>query len=215
MFKKSKILKNFIVFEGIDGSGKTTQADMLRDYLKHINKDVIFTQEPTARTMSGNMVRAFYKNEFENNEEGQKRMAKLLSIDRREHVKKIIENKSTEDSTIICDRYLFSSLAYQSQNYSMKKVWKVNKDFPLPKVVIYLDTCVYEAENRIQERSERLTAFENRDFLKKVKNKYKKIFKKLQKNSDVRFFSIDTTDKTKEQVSLEVISIYKKIFLNE
>ena len=104
-----KILKNFIVIEGLDGSGTTTQARLLRERLLEDGESIVNTQEPS-NSMIGTLISAILEGKEKVNP---KTLAYLFAADRKNHIDLLMD--SFETSKVICDRYLFSSLAYQSQ----------------------------------------------------------------------------------------------------
>jgi len=135
------ILENFIVFEGLDRSGKSTQAKLLYEFFKKNKIKSTLTHEPTENKI-GTLIRQSLKDENIAHET----LALLFSADRYEH----LHNKNdgvlkqiNDGNIVICDRYLFSSLAYQSINVDKKKLVLLN-DYILPECIIYLD---FDIEN--------------------------------------------------------------------
>lgn len=96
----------FIVFEGIDGSGKTTQARMLAEWLERAGIPVLLTREPSDGP-TGLLIRALTIRPSPDEE------ARMFTEDRRYHVKNVIEPSLASGRTVICDRYIYSSAAYQ------------------------------------------------------------------------------------------------------
>src|SRR4030042_5488720 len=101
----------FITFEGIDGSGKTTQIDLLHNFLKNSGFDVILTREPGG-TDIGNKIREILLDS--NNFQMSYRAETLLFLaSRAELVTKVIQPAVSQGKIVICDRFFDSTIAYQ------------------------------------------------------------------------------------------------------
>jgi dTMP kinase len=92
---------------------------------------------------------------------------------------------------VISDRYLYSSLAYQGVNCNFDKVFELNKDFPHPQILIYIETPIDECLSRIEKRGEKKEIFEKKDFLTKVNNNYNKVINNLPEG--INLIKIDGT----------------------
>jgi len=160
------VLKNFIVLEGIDGSGTTTLLKNLSDALKQ--KEVISfeTCEPTDSPI-GKEIRSVLRKEYKVEPLS---LAQLFCVDRREHVLEI--KKQLNRGRVICDRYLFSSLAYQSLDCGWDRIWEWNQDFPLPEKLVFLDLPAETAQKRMQHRGEETELFENLSMQDKIIRNY-------------------------------------------
>ena len=134
---QESILRNFIVFEGLDGSGTTTQTSLLRERLENGGRPCHATFEPT-RAPIGTMIRSILGG---GTAVTPYTMALLFAADRQEHL--YAENGlaalAASGITVISDRYLFSSLAYQSGECGFSSVLSLNANFPLPEILFYLD----------------------------------------------------------------------------
>ena len=126
MIKKPKTKPLFIVFEGIDGAGKSTQAGMLADRLRADEIPFILTAEPsdgpTGRLIKSLKVRPNPEEE-----------ARLFTEDRRHHVQNVIIPALKEGKTVICDRYVYSSVAYQgARGIDPAEILAENRQFVMP-----------------------------------------------------------------------------------
>lgn len=197
----SNILNNFIVLEGLDGAGTTTQLNKLKQEIEKSSVTVHTTNEPTKRPI-GKLVRTVLSGEFKTTDLS---LARLYSADREDHLfndedgilKQIKDNK-----IVVSDRYLYSSLAYQGVNCNYDKVLELNADFPHPQILIYIETPVDECIGRIDKRGEKKEIFEKKDFLTKVNNNYNKILSTLP--NDVNLIKIDGTLSIDEITSIMV-----------
>ena len=170
MIKKPKTKPLFIVFEGIDGAGKSTQAGMLADRLRADEIPFILTAEPsdgpTGRLIKSLKVRPNPEEE-----------ARLFTEDRRHHVQNVILPALKEGKTVICDRYVYSSVAYQgARGIDPAGILSENRQFVMPDLILLLDITVEMALSRIRSgRSHGFSAFEARSDLEVVREIYRSI----------------------------------------
>lgn len=179
-------MKNlFIVFEGIDGSGTSTQASLLQLYFQSKNRKVVETAEPSNGPI-GHLIREGMKRRiiFSNNKQlFDQQMAYLFVADRHDHLYNDVDGviKLLEDNTVISTRYYFSSLAYHCNTEDeFLFVKKINERFPDPDLVIYINNPVEVSLKRISNRYTK-DVYENRKKLSIVKENYDKIFSKYEK----------------------------------
>ena len=104
---------SFIVFEGGDGAGKGTQIEMLVTWLRGNGHDVLVTREPGA-TPLGARLREILLHGEENDARAE---TLLFAADRAQHVSQVIAPALSAGTTVVCDRYIDSSLAYQGANH--------------------------------------------------------------------------------------------------
>ncbi|MDR3312043.1 MAG: dTMP kinase [Spirochaetaceae bacterium] len=163
------VLPNFIVFEGIDGAGTSTQWELLK---KRAGRDWFFTAEPTAGP-AGVFLRRLLGG-AESVEAGT--MVFLFAADRYEHLYGAggILEALQAGKTVVSDRYLFSSLAYQSVGLGDSLPRLVNSSFPLPKHLFYFRINVDAALARIAGRPA-AEIYEKRDFLEKTAAAYDRV----------------------------------------
>ncbi len=179
MTKTCEILKKFIVIEGLDGAGTTTQLKLLAKQFDRESLPCFATCEPTDGPI-GRCIRALIK---ETEHAKPNTLALLFAADRNEHVFNPdtgILSKLEKGFTVISDRYLFSSLAYQSVECGYDYVFALNRDFPLPEQLLFIDIPVEVGLSRIEHRSTK-EIFEKKSFLEAVHTQYKKI---LEQYSD-------------------------------
>ena len=167
------ILKRFRVLEGLDGAGTTTQLNLLEKKYNTGKNTVITTCEPS-HFPTGKLIRKILSGEISS---AASTIARLFSADRDNHlfnpecgIIRMIKN----GKTVISDRYLFSSLAYQSIDLDFDFVYGLNSDFPLPQVTFYLDTPLDICMERIIQRGNKTEIYEKKDYLQKVERNYKK-----------------------------------------
>ena len=163
----------FIVFEGIDGSGKSTQAAMLGQYLKNKSYACSLMAEPT-QGVWGKKIREMLKSGRVPSPEEQMR---LFILDREEDAKRNILPALGKGDIVIMDRYYFSNAAYQGAGgIDPQKIIRENimRGFPSPDRVYLIDIDPDRALDRITGRnnSDEKEVFEKRSFLKKVRDIY-------------------------------------------
>lgn len=101
----------FVTFEGIDGTGKSTQAQMLADSLERLGVPFIMTREPGGTSL-GSRLRALLLEQHEHAIGAQTEML-LMAADRAQHVDEVIRPALEQGIVVLCDRYVDSSIAYQ------------------------------------------------------------------------------------------------------
>ena len=177
------ILKNFIVFEGLDGSGTTTQSRLLSEKL-----NVVFTCEPSDNPV-GSFIRQNLRKEHSVLPQT---LAGLFTADRHEHLfgQNGIDQQIKSGKTVICDRYLFSSLAYQSLDCDFNEIYRLNKDFPLPEIVFFIDTPIEECLKRISGRDAAPELFERAELQRRIYDNYQKGFEAFQ-NAGLNLVRLD------------------------
>ncbi|MCL2479949.1 MAG: dTMP kinase [Treponema sp.] len=193
-----KILRNFAVFEGLDGSGTTTQMEILEKTLSMGPgpQPLLFkTFEPTDSSI-GRLLRQGMSGEIRFDS---RTIAFLFAADRSEHLYGSggIEEKCSQGKLVVCDRYLFSSLVYQGITCGEELPCNLNRDFPLPELVLFFDLDPETAQKRMDSRSHR-DIYEYLEFQIKVRERYKAILQKY--SSDIRIETIDAS-LSKEEVS--------------
>ncbi|MBQ7611672.1 MAG: dTMP kinase [Spirochaetaceae bacterium] len=168
--QNSNIIKGFVVLEGIDGSGTTTQVLRLKNWLTNCGKSVFTTCEPTENEIGLFLRRCLSKKTTVQAET----MPFLFASDRSEHIygDNGILHHIQKGSIVISDRYLFSSLAYQGASGFFELAKKLNADFPLPEILFYFDIQPSRAFQRIEKRGTQKELYEVLQFQEKVAAQY-------------------------------------------
>ena len=206
--------KFFIVLEGIDGSGSSTQSELLLEYFISQGEKAVISPEPSSGII-GNLIRQTLKKRIFFTEDVNlfdEQMAYLFAADRHDHlyndvdgVFKLIKN----GFHVISTRYYFSSLAYNCQTpEEFDFVSKLNHKFPNPDLAIYLDISPEVSLSRIKDRSLK-EVYETKDKLSRVRKNYQNIFSNYTDKS----LMINGT-KDKRSISHQIISTIQKIEVN-
>ncbi len=172
----------FIAFEGIDGSGKSTQVKLLTDSLKNAGHKVYSTFEPTDSPI-GAVIRDIFKHKIEADH---RVIAGLFVADRLDHLLNKTNGilKKLEDGyTVITDRYYFSSYAYQGTHMSLDWVIEANSlsaDLLRPDMNIYIDISPDISMKRLAQGRSSTELYETKENLEKVRGKYFEAFEQLK-----------------------------------
>lgn len=187
--KRRPVLDRFIVFEGLDGAGTTTQLGLLDSALTREGKPHWITFEPSAHP-AGRLVRQVLKGEVTACPET---LARLFSADRHEHVhgRGGITEHLGRGELVICDRYIFSSLAYQGVACGPELPAMLNADFPLPELLVYFDLPSAVAMKRVETRQER-EIFETLSFQERVRAAYEASLREFA-DSGMEILRLDAT----------------------
>jgi dTMP kinase len=168
-----------IVFEGIEGSGKTTASRNLEKYLSTKDYKTLWTREPTASKI-GSLIENILLGQVIVAEEA---IPLLFAADRADHTKRVILPSINKGYIVISDRYIHSSLAYQKSG--MRKVFKgdwleaINKYAMRPDLVIFLDIAPEEGLSRIGkwQRIHDDKFFEDLEAQKRIRQAYHELLK--------------------------------------
>ena len=182
----------FIVFEGIDGSGKSSVIARLKDHLESEGRKVMVTAEPT-----DGPVGKFVSVTDDLSPEAE---ALLFTADRALHSEQV-KRWMSEGYDVLCDRYFASTLAYQSAA-GMDIGWlkSINsKAIIEPDATILMDIDPEVSLKRVSQRGE-MSRFEKLDYLKKVRKAYLDIAREYR-------FDVINADRDRDTVAEEVISI--------
>lgn len=162
--------KNLIILEGIDGSGKSSQLAMFKDYCRGKEIPAIFLFEPTNEGAGRELREIFKRNEAISAEQE----LKLLLEDRQNDVEKNILPALAEGKKVFLDRYIYSNAIYQGIKLGIDYVLRENiqKGFPFPEKSILLQVSAHDAIKRMELRQESRTYFEKENFLSQAEKAY-------------------------------------------
>jgi len=175
-----KVVGIFVVMEGIDGAGKSTQAKLLAKWFEKKGYEVVLTKEPTD-TAFGKLIRRLV---LTGGKEGiidgarisHEAEALLFAADRAEHVHKLIKPSLESGKVVISDRYFYSSLAYQwARGLDLKWLIDLNRFAVRPDLVVLLDLPVKESMKRINGRGIKTEFDKIVELQKKVRENYLKL----------------------------------------
>ena len=196
----------FIVFEGIDGAGKTTQINLLANYLREQGRAVYCTAEPT-ETVSGGLLRDALS--------GVSRrtvceMAAMFVFDRINHnVNPVngIQKMLADGFDVICDRYYYSSLAYQGSGTDPEWVSNMNLNCPeimRPDVCVFLDLTPEQSMARINRNRATQEIYENEEKLTQVRNQFYCVFEQLRERDNSQ---IVNAYRSVEEIHADIVTL--------
>ncbi len=166
----------FIVFEGTDGSGTSTQAKNVANFLTNQGKSVFHTTEPST-SAAGIVLREIltHQKNLEANA-----LQVLFFSDRLHHIKEEIIPALKRGETVICERYVWSSIAYgNASGVNEAMLLELSSHCLVPDLTIFLDVPEEISLERIEKRGQRKEHFEKAEVLKTVR----KVMQKLAKES--------------------------------
>lgn len=194
----------FIAFEGIDGSGKSSQVQLLASFLEKKGRRVYTTFEPTKNPI-GSLIRDIFSHKMEADH---RTIAGLFVADRLHHLLNQsdgILKKLEQGYTVITDRYYFSSYAYHGTHMDMDWVIEANAlsaELLRPDINIFIDIDPEISMSRLLKSRETIELYETLENLRNVRNKYKEAIEKLKGIEVV--FEIDG-NRDLEVISSEII----------
>jgi len=178
---------HFIAFEGIDGSGKTTQISLLKKRIEECNFKCYETKEPTGGAV-GSLLRQFLEGRLEADE---RTLAALFAADRLDHIfnnNDGILKKLYEGISVISDRYILSTYAYQSVKVPLQWVMDLNSMAAgqlSPDCHIFIDTDPSVALMRIKKERNGYELFENQKRLEETRKRYFELFKQFKDTENI------------------------------
>ncbi len=199
----------FIVFEGLDGAGKTTQIKLLAEKIRREGSEVFVTAEPTGfetgREIREVLAGKIRKNPFE--------LAAMFVLDRITHNSAPggISDMLESGTDIICDRYYYSNLAYQGYLTDYEWVRAMNLACPQirkPDLCIFLDLEPEESLRRIGETRDGRDIYENLEALTRVRETFGKVIIDLKDTDNI--VTVNTSAPI-EVVGARIYDIYKAL----
>lgn len=196
----------FIVLEGLDGSGKGTQLALLAQALRDQGRQVFVTAEPT-QSSTGGMIRDALggftsRNAWE--------LSALFLADRIFHnvnPKDGIKKMLSEGVDVICDRYYYSSFAYQGIDADLDWVIGLNlgcSEITKPDLCIFLDADPDACDERISDSRMSREIYENKQTQIRIRNRFLEVFEKLRDKENIR---IVDASRSISEVSADIIKI--------
>lgn len=198
----------FIVLEGIDGSGSTTQGERLASRLRSHGKQVFATHEPTGGP-AGMLIRLALSRRlrgaahaFHDPSEAPAdsdaidpvMMALLYAADRADHVATEIAPNLARGRVVICDRYLLSTLAYQGEHLDEEWLYAINQRAPVPDLTIHLDLPVEDATTRMRRTRWTKDLYEDEARLRHIRHRYLEVIAR----NDPRLGRVEVIDGSQE-----------------
>jgi dTMP kinase len=187
----------FIVIEGIDGTGKSTQAARLGEWFTAQGREVVLSYEPTAGPWGKKIRETGATGRLSAEDELQ-----YFLNDRQQHVSELIAPSLAAGKVVILDRYYFSTMAYQGlRGFDPQEIRRKNEVFaPIPDLVLIMDLEVDTALRRIGARGDMANAFEKRTDLERCRE----IFLSLK---DEDFVCVIDASGTLDEITRQVVEV--------
>lgn len=190
----------YVVFEGIDGSGKSTICTNIAKELQKCGFKVLTVAEPSKSDI-GQLLRKYLKSSLVD----QKTLALLFAADSYD-----IQTKFSEEyDYILSDRNYFSTVAYQMMEVDECWLFELHRYLKNPDIMFYLNVSVDNALERIKLRDKNKELFENRESLLKIKKNYDLLFTEI---TDLKTKIIDTNTYSISEIEHMVLSELHKNF---
>ena len=176
--KKNNYSGRFIVIEGLDGSGQSTQTELLKEFLTQNGFKVLTTKEPTLDSLAGKKIREVLD---KNTQVAPVYLQELFAEDRGEHLENLVIPALKDGKVVISDRYFFSTFAYgASDGLDLEWLISINNEFLLPDVTFLLKVSPRICLSRIEKRGIPQTLFEKEQKLARVWETYEILPKRFQ-----------------------------------
>lgn len=201
----------FIVFEGIDGSGKSTQISLLQEKIQKQGNPCFVTREPSDGPV-GSLIRQFLSGRMQADE---RTLAALFAADRLDHLTNHTDGviaKLEQGIAVISDRYYLSNYAYNGVRASLEWVMQLNTvsaDLLKPDCHIFVDVSPEKALERIGKGRFHTELYETKERLTEVRDKFFDIFEQVESSENV--FIVDG-DRSMEEISQEIWNGVAKYF---
>ena len=192
----------FIVIEGIDGTGKSTQCKRLAQWFRSRGREVVLSREPTDGPWGKKLRESASSGRLSPEEE-----VEFFLKDRREHVETTIQPALADGKVVILDRYYFSMMAYQgARGVDPIEIRRRNEEFaPRPNLLLILDLSIESAHGRIGARGDTTNEFEQRDTLTRCRE----IFLSLR---DEPFVRVIDAEPSLNEVTADILSVVTAVF---
>ena len=161
----------FIAFEGLDGSGESTQASLLSSRLRETGRKVLQTKEPT-NNLVGGLIRAALTHQWKPSNQV---IQLLYAADRGHHLEWEIIPTLAKGYDVIADRYYYSSIAFGSLDADPLWLEELNRYYPEPDIVFYIKVRASVAMERMEKSRPHKELFEEEAKLAKVAKTYNQL----------------------------------------
>lgn len=197
----------FIVFEGTDGCGKSTQMRMLEKYLTGMGVECYTTHEPTD-SLFGAQLRACMSGRLDADERA---IAALFAADRLDHITNSVNGimgKLDAGVTVLCDRYYLSSFAYNSGAAPLEWVIGLNRlamEMLPPDLTVYIDVPVEVSARRLGRRNER-ERYETQEKQLTVHKTYLQLFERFRETEHIEIVKSEANKEDTQKHIREIVN---------
>ncbi len=175
----------FIVLEGIDGAGTTTQAEALGQKLEARGFSVHITREPSEGPVGRVLRQALTGTLLPGGKLSGRSLALLFAADRADHLEREVLPAVARGEVVICDRYLLSSLAYQGASLPMRWVEEINSGARMPDLTLFLEVDPDIAAERRARRGGAPELFDEDAQQRKISRQYQEAIRHRQRKERI------------------------------
>lgn len=178
----------FVVLEGLDGAGTTTQLDRLASALRQEGHAVRITREPSEGPI-GVLIRQILTRRFvqpSGEPIDHATLALLFAADRTDHLASVIEPALARGEVVLCDRYVLSSIAYQGADLAVDWVESINGSARSPDLTLFVDVDVKTAGARRAARGGDAERFENDPAQRRIARAYQRAIERRGRKDHIR-----------------------------
>lgn len=188
MTQSAKSRGHFIVLEGLDGAGTTTQAERLALRLRQKGHRALVTREPSdgplglllRQALTGRLGLPGGRGAL-----SQQTLALMFAADRMDHLEAQVHPALEQGITVICDRYVLSSLAYQGMNVEMQWVHELNREATTPDLTLYVEIDLETAKKRRELRGGEEELFDADEKQRQVRAQYERAIELIRDNDRI------------------------------
>lgn len=198
---------SFVVIEGIDGSGTSTQSELLKDWLEDQGEETVLTQEPMNE--EGHIGKIIKERLISKQEEYSPRTIALsFAADRMVHLEDVVEPALDDEKIVVSDRYYHSSFIYQPfHGADFNWVKTINKYARKPDLTVILDVPPEEGMDRLEEKRD---VFETEDFQGGIRERYIE----LEEHLDETLYLLGA-DRDVDEIQKDIRNIVKNEILGD
>ena len=196
-----------IVFEGLDGSGKSTQSQLLVKNLNQLQKKSFLSVKPT-HFLIGGLIRSRLAGDWTCTSDC---LQSLFLADHLFSLEKEIQPRLKEGINVISDRYFYSTYAYGALDCDKEWLITMNKNLPIPDLTIFLDLSVDKCLNRIKKERLSTELYEQYDKLAKIRSNYFDAFKIF---SSTNVLIIDA-DRPVDEITYDIHEAVMQLLLHD
>jgi len=200
----------FIVFEGLDGSGKSTQAKMLAKKMEELKLPIVYTFQPS-RGIVGQIAHDALDGVIKLHNEA---LSMVFAADRIGHYNDVIKPNLNDGKNIICDRYFYSNMVYQGKTPElMKRIFDYNQHVAnppakRPDIVLFIDVPPEECMERIKSSREIISIYEATTKLEEQRKRYMTVFEMVKTTEKI--ILIKASGKNPDEVAFMIWEEVKK-----
>ena len=200
----------FIVFEGCDGSGKSTQLKLLANYLESKGEEVYLTREPTDSPF-GSLIHTCLTGRISADEHT---IAAMFAADRLDHIRNGLNGilkKLDEGVTVLCDRFYLSSFAYNGGFVPLEWVISLNTpamEMLTPDLTVFIDLPPEEGMERISRRGS-VERYETLERQRLIREKYFELFERFKAREKI---AVVASESRKEDTQAHIRTIVNEVF---